>query len=284
MIPGSFFDFRGTEATTIQLLFLLYLISESYCMKKCLQSYATLFILLLSVACNNDSDTKPGAATGTIQLSMFHVFNGTALRLNDTQYQNNSGEGLSITTFKYYLSNFKLKYSDGSEERLPGDYFLVDESVSASKQLILSDVKAGKITSIAFLVGVDSARNNSGVQSGALDPVHGMFWSWNSGYIMAKLEGQSDAANTPDHTFALHIGGFQGTYSVLHEIVLPVNTVQLNAQQEVKITLSADVAKWFDGTRPISLQVTSTVHVPGETAYGVYQNYSKMFSILSVSE
>jgi hypothetical protein len=53
------------------------------------------------------------------------------------------------------------------------------------------------ITGIRFLLGVDSARNVSGIQTGALDPARGMFWTWNSGYVMAKIEGSSPSAHVP---------------------------------------------------------------------------------------
>jgi hypothetical protein len=37
------------------------------------------------------------------------------------------------------------------------------------------------ITAIKFLLGVDSLKNVSGIQTGALDPAKGMFWTWNTG-------------------------------------------------------------------------------------------------------
>ena len=50
---------------------------------------------------------------------------------------------------------------------------------------------AGNYNSLSFLLGVDSMHNVSGAQTGALDPANDMFWTWNSGYVMAKMEGAS---------------------------------------------------------------------------------------------
>ena len=43
-------------------------------------------------------------------------------------------------------------------------------------------------------LGVDSLRNVTGVQTGALDPAMDMYWTWNTGYVMAKLEAAAQQA------------------------------------------------------------------------------------------
>jgi hypothetical protein len=69
-------------------------------------------------------------------------------------------------------------------------------------------------------LGVDSIRNVSGIQTGALDPLKGMFWTWNSGYVMAKLEGSSESSNSAGNRFTYHIGGFRPGMNVLKTIDL----------------------------------------------------------------
>ena len=60
------------------------------------------------------------------------------------------------------------------------------------------------------MIGVDSARNTSGAQLGALDPANSMFWSWNSGYIFVRMEGNSPQSTQPYNKLQFHIGGFKG--------------------------------------------------------------------------
>ena len=62
-------------------------------------------------------------------------------------------------------------------------------------------------------MGIDSLHNVSGAQAGALSLASGMFWDWNSGYIMLKAEG--DSPNSPTGKFALHLGGFSGTNNIV---------------------------------------------------------------------
>jgi hypothetical protein len=64
-------------------------------------------------------------------------------------------------------------------------YFLVDFSDTTTTTLKLT-ILPYLYNRLSFVIGVDSARNVSGAQTGALDPANGMFWTWNTGYIMAK--------------------------------------------------------------------------------------------------
>ena len=50
----------------------------------------------------------------------------------------------------------------------------------------------------------------------------GMFWTWNSGYIYARLEGQSDSAKAPAHRFTWDIGGYKAAANAAREIVLAI--------------------------------------------------------------
>ncbi|MBK9581192.1 MAG: hypothetical protein IPO48_04510 [Saprospiraceae bacterium] len=67
-------------------------------------------------------------------------------------------------------------------------------------------------TDVELMFGVDSTRCSSGAQTGALDPAKGLFWSWSSGYIMVKAEGNAPTA--ADGSFAFHLGGFKGVNKV----------------------------------------------------------------------
>jgi len=59
-----------------------------------------------------------------------------------------------------------------------------------------------------LMLGVDSALNDAGVHPGDLDPVHGMYWSWQTGYIHLKLEGELELPGQVKQSFVYHIGGF----------------------------------------------------------------------------
>ena len=62
---------------------------------------------------------------------------------------------------------------------------------------------------ISVLFGVDSAIQVGGVGTGALDPLRGMYWTWQTGYVQWKMEGaiRVDGVESP---LELHLGGFDG--------------------------------------------------------------------------
>ena len=62
---------------------------------------------------------------------------------------------------------------------------------------------------ISLLFGIDSAIQVGGVGTGALDPLRGMYWTWQTGYVQWKMEGaiRVDGVESP---LELHLGGFDG--------------------------------------------------------------------------
>lgn len=241
--------------------------------------YLLIICLFVFAACKKDTVEQ-----GTMELTFRNVVGNQPLTLNTVTYQNAAGEDFTISAFKYYLSNFSLVKMDNSEVPLPVEYFLVDEGDETSRTIRLAAPK-GEYRAMRFLIGVDSIRNVSGAQTGALDPVKGMFWSWNSGYIMAKLEGYSPVSAAAENRLTFHIGGFRKEHSAVQEVLLtaPISlTVAAGRLPQLEIVADADV--WFSQPFPISFANTSTIHVPGEDAAKIAANYRNMFRITSVTD
>ncbi|GAC1395800.1 MAG: hypothetical protein NVSMB63_16100 [Sediminibacterium sp.] len=219
------------------------------------------------------SDFPPGRI---LTIRFINKMGNRDLVLGNT-YQSSAGEAVTIRKFKYYISNISFTDKKGNTIQQPSGYFLVDESDTASKSISLK-IPNTTLTSIHFLIGVDSIRNISGTQTGALDPLNGMFWTWNSGYIMAKLEGNSPSSAAPLQQFTYHIGGFKkGSNTVrMIELVLPQ---PVSATREIAIAADADA--WFKGRHLVTVAATPVCHSPGELAMKIADNYSTMFTILS---
>jgi hypothetical protein len=202
---------------------------------------------------------------------------GEKLLENDSVYQNAFGETFTVKNFKYYVSNIVL--IDGNKTQSFTDkYFLINNADSASKEIELG-TNLHRVTAIKFLLGVDSLKNVSGVQTGALDPAKGMFWTWNTGYVMAKLEGNSLSANTPQHAFGYHVGGYKPNEKTAREIYLPLQKIVDCANKNCTITITADVLKWFNAVHEIKIASTPLCHEPGLLATQLADNYAKMFSV-----
>ena len=225
------------------------------------------FLLLLLISLSVQSQK-------TQQLTI-HFQNrfGNELLVPEQSY-NMNGDTVTINRFKYYISHFALINDQGKRITLPVQYYLVDAADEASEKITLN-IPLGKYQSIHFLLGVDSLRNISGVQSGALDPLHGMFWTWNSGYIMAKLEGTSTSSKIAGKQFTYHIGGFRGNHNTARSITLPLSTI------DHTISIIADAKKWFEGPNPLMISKEPVCHSPGSLAVRIADNYANMFSILS---
>ncbi|TAE47613.1 MAG: hypothetical protein EAZ89_17390 [Bacteroidetes bacterium] len=233
---------------------------------------ATLFIS----ACKED---LPG--TGTLSVELEHLFDTKALELNTaTPYVSGSAEEITFTTFKYYISNVRLQKADGTEWAEPESYRLIDLANAASTLMTFDSVPEGEYTGITFTIGVDSLRNVSGAQTGALSPSNEMFWSWNSGYIFLKAEGNSPQAS--GGKFEFHIGGFRNANNTnaLQEVEISFGgeSLKTGSKEEPELHLSVNAKEFFDGHHTaLKLAELSVVHMPGADAIEIAENYHAMF-------
>ena len=213
----------------------------------------------------------------TLTIRFQHKMGSHALQLFNEAYTNPFGEPITITRFKYYISHVSVTGAGEKEKLLSNTTFLIDEADPHSKTLVFTtDVTA--LQSISFVIGVDSILNVSGVQTGALDPLNGMFWTWNSGYIFAKMEGKSDSSHAPAHLVNWDVGGFRSPNNAMRKIQLIVPAEIATAADPV-IVIDADLQKWFDGKHPISISQSPLCHQPGPLATQLADNYAQMFTI-----
>lgn len=237
------------------------------------------FLLCLTGLGFSACSKKDSTTYSAVSINISHVMNDEPLARNTKVYVNPSGESYTVSRFRYYLSNFSFITAAGSTVTIPPSYFLVDDSVNTSKTIQLDSVPQGNYTAIRFLIGVDSARNNSGVQSGALAPENGLFWTWNSGYIMAQLEGYSTTIGSASNQFQFHIGGYKGPYNVLQPVTIPVNvSAGPDLSNPPVIKLRADVAKWFM-PNTVSFRSEAVIMAPGAKALSIAGNYQQMFTV-----
>ncbi|PSL46780.1 hypothetical protein CLV51_103762 [Chitinophaga niastensis] len=227
--------------------------------------------------------TQIPAEISSLQLSITHMMHNQPLILKTVEYRNPSGESFTITRFRYFLSNFSLETAAGKMITLPAAYFLVDEANDTTKLIKLNSVPTGTYKSIRFLIGVDSIRNVSGAQSGALAAETGMFWTWNSGYIMAKMEGFAPAVASPTHEFLFHVGGYKTSDNVLKYVSLSFpQPVVVSRDKQPQINILADAGKWF-APDTISFKNVAVIMAPGVNARKVAANYQEMFTVKNIA-
>lgn len=247
---------------------------------------AMLLTALLAGSCQKSLRTSSSPAATHNLTIRFKAIAGSNPLVFGNNYSNVWGEQYSVSAFKFYISHIYLTQADSGTtyEVNKDEYFLVNFADDNSTVLQLKAVP-NKYNRISFLIGVDSIRNVSGAQTGALDPAKGMFWTWNSGYIMAKLEGNSPASSQVNNKFEYHIGGFSGPDNVLKEARLSFpgsQSVTMQSEKSSELTITADVNKWFANPNDIKISVNAVSMTPGPLARRIAENYITMFTITNV--
>ncbi len=239
--------------------------------------FAVIFFFTISFQTRNNSERRQVA---TVKITFRNMVKNYKIALQDSVYTNPFGETYNITKLRYYVSGISL-INDGKKFSEKNSYHLIDESDEGSQSFSFS-IPQGNYSSLKFLLGVDSLRNVSGAQAGALDPAKDMFWTWNSGYVMAKFEGNSSSSGLVNNKYEFHIGGFSGKYNVLKNIELnfPENKlVHFSANKTIEIIINADVNSWWQKPNDIKIAEHANITAPGKMALALSDNYAKMFHI-----
>lgn len=155
------------------------------------------------------------------------VFHNETIQLNKL-INCNTTDAIIFTNFKFYIT---LQAPKNRKQ-----YFLVDLENPQSMTMNLSNIFIGD--SLHFLLGIDSLKQTKGVSSGALDPILGMYWTWQSGYIYLKAEGYMFRGNNKEE-FIYHLGGFLHPYNAIHAINLPI-------KHNSEVRIDVNLGKWIE--------------------------------------
>ncbi len=240
--------------------------------RKIIYSISIIAVLVAAM-----SFTPPSAAKLIIR---FHNYVGDSPMIFDSvSYKNQLGQPYRVTMFKYYAGNFHFK-NKGGREYTSKRYFLINQEEPGSMQITIDSIPAGIYSAIGFTLGVDSIDNCSGAQSGALDPVNGMFWAWNSGYIFLKMEGISPVSNSNGKRLEFHIGGYREPNNCIKRINLELkHTVTVGEQTNHIVDIKADLSHLFFSPNPVDFSKLSSV-TDFHNARNIADNYSTMFSVM----
>lgn len=204
----------------------------------------TAVVALLTTAtiftgCKKDDDEASPANTQQKLTMHIHTNVGSSTAVYGTQYQDATGRKFKISDLRYYLSNIILIKSDGSEYPLTNKVLLVNP---ATEDYELANVPIGSYKGFKFIIGLDSATNHSDPTTyAATSPLAiqtpAIHWSWNSGYIFMKIEGQVDTTlantGTPNYDMFYHIGldSYKRTIDFSNEAF----TVTSGSDQEIAV-------------------------------------------------
>jgi hypothetical protein len=227
-------------------------------MNKVSWSAVFLFLCFQLFAQNNDS----------LNVNFKVNFDKFPLELNK-KYSTSIKDSVTISTFKCYISGIEIYYSDKTVFKQQNSFHLLDIENPISMQIPVTKSSDKIISKVVFNIGIDSENNTSGALGGVLDPVKGMYWAWQSGYINMKIEGKSSICATRKNEFQFHIGGYLPPYYAMRKKAIAVN-------QSVKdnINIVIDASLFF---AEIDLVKINSVMIPGKKAMELADITTRMF-------
>ena len=155
------------------------------------------------------------------QLSIIPTWNKKPLELQHVYLIQNK-DSISFSTLKIYFSDFRFK--DKISGRITSiDTLIFYDLADSSTHSFFNDLNLSNYESVAFTLGLDSSKNVSGELENAYDPLLGMYWAWNTGYINLKIMGESSAVPTNSHEFEFHLGGYRSPFATAQTIQIDLN-------------------------------------------------------------
>lgn len=218
--------------------------------------------------------------SGTLAIHFIHTANGKPVILHDSTYTNAFGEPYSLRKLRYYISHIELTGQNTRKEADP--YHLVDLSKEPAPILLACDT--GAYTGISMLAGIDSAAHCSGAQTGALDPINDMFWTWNSGYVIFKLEGESDSSGADLNRIEHHIGGYKDGNNVSVRVSLQPSNEQfmIRAGKQTDIFIETNLDRYWKGATDVRIKESPLCTTTGNLAKKIAANLPGLFSIQKI--
>ena len=155
------------------------------------------------------------------QLSIIPTCNKKPLELQHV-YLTQNNDSISFSSLKIYFSDFRFK--DKISGRITSiDTLIFYDLADSSTHSFFNDLNLSNYESVAFTLGLDSSKNVSGELENAYDPLLGMYWAWNTGYINLKIMGESSAVPTNSNEFEFHLGGYRSPFATAQTIQIDLN-------------------------------------------------------------
>ena len=224
-----------------------------------------LLLLFIVFKCAYSQPTK------NIKLTIQPYFGDLEFKLNQNYHQSSINDSIQIETLKFYISGIELLDSNNVIWKEKNSYHLIDFENENSQSIQLNIPKKSRIFKLKFNIGIDSITSNSGALGGDLDPVNGMYWAWQSGYINFKMVGTSPNCETRKHQFQFHLGGYKQPFYAMQQIFLPISEMQNNT-----IQINFNLAPIFNN---VSLKETHSIMIPSKEAMNLSKVVAQLFSI-----
>ena len=197
------------------------------------------------------------------QLRIIPSWDNKALELEQV-YLTENKDSISFSTLKMYFSDFRFR------EKLSGGITEIDTLIfydlaDSSTHVFFKNLEISNYDDVSFTLGLDSSKNVSGELENAYDPLLGMYWAWNTGYVNLKLAGKSSLVLTKTHDFEFHLGGYRFPYATAKQVQVDLNDKIIHFELSL---LFPDV---------IFIKKTHHLMLPGKEAFLISQGLPACF-------
>ncbi len=168
------------------------------------------------------------------QLSFLPIINGSPISLNQHYFSTELNDSISISKLKFYISNIVLLNNDKVVYKNTAGVYLLN--LEESLNLKFDIPQNLSFNRIQFGLGIDSITNTSGALDDALDPLMGMYWTWQSGYINFKMEGFIGDISKEEKKFEYHLGGYSDKNNAYQLVDLPIQ-----AHSDIQFQMPVDL-------------------------------------------
>lgn len=230
-----------------------------------------------------------------LKLEIKHKLGASDFHTNQIA-QNSLMQDFEVNSLRYYLSQFSITHDGGQVTEVADSLVLVNVVLdSLGYQLIdLGDFAGTQIESIAFYMGVDSARNH--LDPSAYGPAHplanqspSMHWGWAAGYFFLSFDGP--CGQNLNEWYDLQCLGDENYFQTIVE-----NPLVTNYGDEILISIEGDyrgLLHEMDISQSISLHgpflwardalVNASQHVFKPTLTASYTGIDKKISVSNYS-
>lgn len=207
----------------------------------------------------------PASAQQEGALRFLPLHHGKPLRLEEGLA---SGDSTRVNLLRFYVSKLRLLQKE-KQVWADSNTHLID--AAEEKSCLVALPQNVSYDAVHFLLGIDSATNAAGAAGGDLDPMKGMYWAWQSGYINVKVEGSSSLCATRKNAFQFHLGGFRGSDGC-------VQSLQFPATPGKDILVAVDVDAFLNN---VDLKTQTAIMSPGPETVLLSQKMATAFRLLA---
>ena len=217
-----------------------------------------LFVSGLLFNSCSDKDDTPEIEKVKFTFNFTHTVGNEEVEFDTIQYTNTFGNNYSVSTLKYFVSDFVFGNKEGFLIMNNEEHYVDATDESTLTFNMASKIPAHEYVFISFIFGLNDQKNISGR---FLDPPESnMEWPipMGGGYHYMKLEGKFYEADTVKN-YQCHTGPTMGNPNFIY-VTLPESSFTASGT-EMTFNIQMDINKWFES--PFTLDLNDITGIMG---------------------